>query len=125
MVKILMGLGLFVVLMSMVALATVPDIGEPVPKPAPLEANDYIPPLTQAEVDAIHLVDLRPDEVRFCDVAGQWWDSEGCNLRGIIMSCYSPTGLWSRDFHIWEYDGWACRYSVETEDAEAPQEAQR
>ncbi len=110
------------VLAAMVALAAIPDM-EPLLPPDPLGINDYVPPLTAAGADAIDLVDPRPDEERTCTLTGQWWASDGCNLRGVIMSCFTPAGLWSRDAHMWKFDGHACRYSVETEDMGPPREA--
>ena len=124
MVKYLMGLGALLVVAGITA-AAIPNLGDPSPPREPLGPNDYIPPLTQQRGDQIDLVDPRPELQRTCDLAGQWWDSEGCNLRGIIYSCYTVTGLWSRDLHMWKFDGYACRYSVESNDLEAPKEATR
>lgn len=120
MVKILMGLGFLVMLMSMAALATFPE-----GQPEPLGPNDYVPPLSESRLYQMGLEDPRPDEDRTCELTATRMESVGCQLRGAVFTCYDAAGVWSRDLHTWKFDGHACRYSVQTRDIEPPREASR
>jgi hypothetical protein len=118
--KFLMCLGA-VLLMGAVVVESGP-VPVPIPEPGILGPHDYLPPLTATN---LQLKDLRPDEDRTCVVIGEWWDTKGCTLRGMILGCHDDAGKWSQDVHTWKFDGYACRYNATTMDVEPPREAGR
>ncbi len=135
MVKILAGLGAAMlgvaVFLAVISEATIRESGppqillaEPIPA-GPLGPNDYMPPLSDERAAQIHLVDPRPDDHRTCHLVGQHWASQGCTLRMVLYACHGRPGKWSHDTHTWKFDGYACRYGVESENVPAPREAQK
>ena len=124
MVKYLLALGVAVML-AWGSYAAIPSLSDPAPKPEPLGPNDYVPPLTTERADQLYLVDPRPEDERTCQTIGVHWANEGCQLRTLVMGCFSEGGEWSQDTHTWKFDGFVCRYLVESEYVEAPREASK
>ncbi len=121
-----MNRALYLLAIGAMAVGIVFATTQPAAETILLGPRDYVPPITKETAGNISLRDPRPEEERACRLTGVHWDNGGdCNLRGAFFTCVSPRYEWSRDVHVWKFDGHVCRYDVILDDIDPPKEAAR